>query len=77
MARGKSAAQIESQLNRALPANADAAMGSVLYDLLKAHNALTATVAALATKLNADAGVTDTNYAGPAASTTVKMPEAR
>ena len=44
------------QLNRSSPAAADAKLGDVLTDLVKNFNALAA-------KLDADAGVTDTNYA--------------
>lgn len=44
------------RLNRAMPANKTANLGTVLQELIDRHNALLA-------KLDADAGVTDTNYA--------------
>jgi len=46
----------EAQLNRMNPASHYAVLGSVLADLIAKHNALLA-------KLDADATVTDTNYA--------------
>jgi hypothetical protein len=49
------AGTVESQLNRASPANADAQLGTLLRELITSHNALLA-------KLDADGGVTDTNY---------------
>ncbi len=45
----------QAQLNRMNPAAADAKLGDVLADLIAKHNALLA-------KLDADVGVTDTNY---------------
>lgn len=44
------------QLNKMNPAARDAKLGSKLNELITNHNALCA-------KLDADAGVTDTNYA--------------
>lgn len=49
------AGTVESQLNRSMPAAADAKLGTVLKDLITNLNALLV-------KLDADAGVTDTNY---------------
>ena len=56
-------------LNRTTPAARDAQMGQVVADLITQVNALVADLAALRTqynavmtKLDADAGVTDTNY---------------
>lgn len=43
-------------LNRAMPANARVQLGDVIEELITKHNALLA-------KLDADAGVTDTNFA--------------
>lgn len=90
MANGNtSAANIKDQLNRASPANADAALGSLVYDLANAVNALRADLSALRTKYNAvlakldaDEGVTDTNYAATQAmsavtASAVTLPEAR
>lgn len=42
-------------LNRAMPANARVQLGDVVDDLITKHNALLA-------KLDADVGVTDTDY---------------
>lgn len=46
----------KDELNRMAPAAAHAKLGDVLDDLITKHNALCA-------KLDADAGVTDTDYA--------------
>lgn len=54
---------LQDELNRALPANAHAKLGDLLVDLITAVNANTVAVKALAAKLDADEGVTDTNYA--------------
>ena len=65
----KSAAVKKDQLNRMAPAARDAQLGSVVEDLIAQINALRADLDALRTayhaalaKLDADAGVTDTNY---------------
>ena len=56
MAKGQTnAAIIADELDRSMPAAARAALGNVLRDLVAKHNALLA-------KLDADAGVTDTNF---------------
>ncbi len=47
---------LQSELNRMAPAAAHAKLGDILNDLITNHNALCA-------KLDADAGVTDTNFA--------------
>lgn len=59
----------QSKLNTMSPAAADAKLGNVVADLIARVNAADAQVAALTTKFNAvltkldaDAGVTDTNY---------------
>lgn len=52
----------QKQLNRCMPAAADAKLGDVLADLITAHNALAVKHNSVCTKLDADAGVTDTNY---------------
>lgn len=44
------------ELNRCMPAAAHAKLGDLLQEIITKHNALAA-------KLDADAGVTDTNYA--------------
>jgi len=66
----KSNATKRDNLNRSLPAARDAKLGDVLVDLITQNNALIADLTALRTrfngmlaKLDADAGVTDTNYA--------------
>ncbi len=70
--------QIRDHLNRMAPAAADAKLGDIIYDLIKAHEAQETRMAALLAKLDADSGVTDTDYAstlgGPI---TVLPPEAR
>lgn len=53
---------IRDELNRLGRAQNRAKLGDLIYDLIDANNGLRASVAALQTKLNADAGVTDTNY---------------
>lgn len=57
----------KDRLNRMAPAAARAMLGDWLYDLTDKHNKLLA-------KLDADAGVTDTDYV---ATLTVKLPEQR
>ena len=52
----KSKAVLVNQLDRMAPATRDAKLGTKLNELITQHNALCA-------KLDADAGVTDTNYA--------------
>lgn len=49
------AGTVQNQLNRMNPTAADAKLGDLLKELIDKHNALCA-------KLDADAGVTDTNY---------------
>lgn len=46
-----------------MPANKQAALGDVVADLIAANNALATKFNAVLAKLDADAGVTDTNYA--------------
>jgi hypothetical protein len=48
---------LKDELNRCMPAAAHAKLGDLLDEMIIKHNALAA-------KLDADAGVTDTNYAG-------------
>lgn len=45
----------QDELNRCMPAAANVQLGTLLNDIVTKHNALLA-------KLDADAGVTDTNY---------------
>jgi hypothetical protein len=52
----------QNALNKSMPAAARAKMGDVLAELIKQVNLLTASVVGIAAKLDADAGVTDTNY---------------
>lgn len=47
---------LKDELNRMAPAAAHAKLGDITDELINKHNALCA-------KLDADAGVTDTNYA--------------
>ena len=53
---------LQDELNRTTPAAAHAKLGDVVNDLIAAVNANTAALKALSAKLDADAGVTDTNY---------------
>ena len=57
------ARNLQDELNRAMPANANAKVGDLLNDLITAVNANTTAIKAVAAKLDADGGVTDTNYA--------------
>lgn len=50
------------RLNRMAPAAAVARLGDLQAELIAASNAQNAAIRALVTKLNSDAGVTDTNY---------------
>lgn len=52
----------QAVLNNAMPANKQAALGDVVADLIAANNALATKFNAVLAKLDADAGVTDTNY---------------
>ena len=54
---------VQDELNRCMPAASHAQLGDVLNDLLTGYNDLAAKHNALLAKLDADAGVTDTNYA--------------
>lgn len=51
----KSTQVVQDQLNRCMPAAADVKLGDKLAEIIANHNAAMA-------KLDADAGVTDTNY---------------
>lgn len=80
----KSDAQHAADLDRLSPAARDAKIGTVLTDLIATVNALVADnvalrakYATLLTKLDSDAGVTDTNYTAtqaPAAANAVAVP---
>lgn len=65
--------QHRRDLNRLGPAAHDADIGQVVLDLIASNNALRATVLALTAKLDADAGVTDTNYTTTATATLVPV----
>ena len=54
---------VRNELNRLAPAAAHGGLGDILYDLITAVNANTTALKGIAAKLDADAGVTDTNYA--------------
>ncbi len=65
----KTAATIQAELNRMAPPAREAMLGTLLAELIAHNNALVADLTALRTqynglltKLDADAGVTDTNY---------------
>ena len=67
---------IRDELDRSMPAAFKAKLGTSLYDLIKLANTQNAVIRALVAKLNADAGVTDTNYTA-ASLVDVKLPEQR
>jgi hypothetical protein len=69
----------QKQLNKLNPAAAHAKLGDVLNDLIVQVNALWVAVNAICVKLDADAGVTDTNYTSTIApsAVTVKDLESR
>lgn len=71
MAINKALAVLIAQLDKMNPASRDAKLGTKLDQLITAHNSLQASYNILVAKLNADAGVTDTNYAASPASATV------
>lgn len=62
MSRSPSPFTNRQKLNRTTPAAADVKLGDLLVDVVTQLNALRADVTTLQAKLNADAGVTDTNY---------------
>ena len=64
----------QDHLNRKSPADYDVKMGDMLQEMITAYNNLATQYNALLAKLDADAGVTDTNYAATvsAASTDLK-----
>lgn len=62
MATAKSGTR-QDAVNRSAPAMSRAKVGDVIEDLRNQVNTLTAKHNALLAKLDADAGVTDTNYA--------------
>jgi hypothetical protein len=62
MSNINAAGSVQSSLNRCNPAAADAKLGDVLAELIAQVNRNTASIVGIAAKLDADAGVTDTNY---------------
>lgn len=56
MANINGTGNLQDELNRMNPAAGHAKLGDLLHEIITKHNAL-------AVKLDADAGVTDTNYA--------------
>lgn len=50
------------RLNRSMPAASAVKLGNLLNELIATVNAQRDVITTLVTKLNADAGVTDTNY---------------
>jgi hypothetical protein len=63
MSRQPSPHTPKGKLNNATPGTREVGLGDILDDLITSHNALVANYNVLVAKLNADAGVTDTNYA--------------
>lgn len=77
----KTSEQHVRDINRTAPALRDAQAGQVLHDLITAYTALLADFTALRTrynavlaKLDADGGVTDTNYAALQAAPAITAP---
>lgn len=66
----------QEKVNKMNPAASRAKLGDTVAELVAQVNILTAAHNVLVAKLNADAGVTDTNYATVAA-TTIKTLEQR
>ena len=78
MSRSPSPFSAQQKLNRSTPATADVGLGDIINDLIVICTAQNAAIAALkadhntlVAKLNADAGVTDTNYAASTAAAAV------
>lgn len=74
MSRSPSPFSVQQKLNKVSPGAAEAGLGDIINDLITAATALQTAVVALTAdhntvvaKLNADAGVTDVNYAGSTA----------
>lgn len=68
---------LQKQLNRCMPIAYAVGLGDLLQDLINHVTTLETQLATLATKLNADAGVTDTNYAPTTAPTAIVSINAR
>lgn len=66
----------QEKVNKASPALSKAKLGDLVAELTAQVNILTAAYNVLVAKLNADAGVTDVNYAAVAA-TPIKSMEQR
>lgn len=62
MSRNPSPHTPRQKLNRLTPGAAEVLLGNIVNELITAVNQLIADKAVLEAKLNADAGVTDTNY---------------
>ena len=60
-------ASVNRTCNVLSPSKTGVELGKLFVDILADLTALNSAVTAMAAKLNADAGVTDTNYAAPAA----------
>jgi hypothetical protein len=69
-------ANIRDELDRSMPAAFKAKLGTTIYALIDLCNKQNAVIKALVAKLNADAGVTDTDYTA-ASLVDVKKPEQR
>lgn len=66
---------IQDELNRLAPAAAHAKLGDVLVDLITGYNDLATQYNSLLAKLDADAGVTDTDYAATLAASDAALVE--
>ena len=62
MAAVPTSGSYKSQLNKSSPAAAKVKLGDIVAELIAKQNAQAAVIKALVAKLNADAGVSDTNY---------------
>ncbi len=60
-------------LNRATPGLNRVKLGDVMSDMIAEHNALVTKYNALLAKLDADAGITDTDYVATVAATSVTL----
>ena len=64
MSRKPSPLSPEDKLNKIAPGAAEVGLGSIIDELITMVNTQRAVINALVTKLNADTGVNDADYAG-------------
>lgn len=63
----------QHRLNKAYPTAADIKLGDTLQEIIAAYNDLATKFNAVLAKLDADVGVTDTNYAATQAATSTDL----